>query len=224
MNIYWKKIVFVLFFVIVEKNYAGEQIQTQYDHVCKTPSDIRGHIPVLCKLAKECSSVIEIGMRGMVSSWGIFKGLSENPSEYRSYLGIDIALPPIKTIALAKKIMKECQVEFTVWVESDMDVDIPSAELLFIDSLHTYCHLTYELEKFSPKISKYIAMHDTSEPWGDCDDSEYKGDYSEYPAFIDRTKRGLYPAVEDFLLRHPEWILHERYYNDHGFTILKRVL
>ena len=103
-----------------------------------------------------------------------------------------------------------------------MDIDIPPAEMLFIDSLHTYCHLTYELEKFSPKISKVIAMHDTSEPWGDADDSDYRGDYSEYPLYIDRSKKGLWSAVEDFLERHPEWILQERLFNNHGFTILRR--
>ena len=31
--------------------------------------------------------------------------------------------------------------------------------------MHTYCHLSYELDTFSPKVRKYIAMHDTSEPW-----------------------------------------------------------
>jgi len=94
--------------------------------------------------------------------------------------------------------------------------------LLFIDSLHTYCHLTYELEKFSPKVSKYIAMHDTS--WDPTiDDPAYYGDYSEYPPEYDRTKRGLWPAVVDFLKRHPEWTLHERRLNNYGFTILKRV-
>ena len=34
---------------------------------------------------------------------------------------------------------------------------------------------------------------------------------------------GLWPAVEDFLEKHPEWVLHERYTNNNGLTILKRV-
>jgi cephalosporin hydroxylase len=104
-----------------------------------------------------------------------------------------------------------------------MTIEIPSTDLLFIDSLHTYCHLTYELEKFSPHVRKYIAMHDTSEPWGTVDDTEYGGDYSEYPAAFDREKRGLWAAVEDFLSRHPEWRLLERRLNNHGFTVLERV-
>ena len=103
-----------------------------------------------------------------------------------------------------------------------MNIRIPQTDFLFIDSLHTYAHLTYELEKFSPHIAKYIAMHDTSDDWSYTDDTQYRGDYSEYPENIDRTKRGLWPAVEDFLERHPEWVLEARYFNCYGFTILKR--
>ena len=67
-------------------------------------------------------------------------------------------------------------------------------------------------------------MHDTDDPWGYIDDFQvYQGDKSEYPASIDRNRVGLWAAVEDFLKRHPEWVLQERRLNNHGFTILKRI-
>lgn len=201
---------------------ASAKLQLQYEFSCKTPSDINEHVSTLRQLAAECSSVVEIGLRTMVSSWGILQGLSESPAANRSYLGIDIDSPPIETLTLAKQLAEESGITFSFWQASDRDVDIEPTEMLFIDSLHTYCHLTYELEKFSPKVSKYIAMHDTSAPWGNIDDNAYHGDYSEYPPEYDRTKRGLWPAVEDFLQRHPEWTLYERHLNNHGFTILKR--
>lgn len=195
-------------------------LKYRYEHACETPSDINEHVHVLRRLAIECSSVVEIGMRSMVSSWGILQGLSENPSDTRYYLGIDIASPPSEALNFAKWAAKESGISFRFWQANDMDVDIGPTEMLFIDSLHTYCHLTYELEKFSPKVSKFIAMHDTS--WGDIDDPTYQGDYSEYPPEYNRTKRGLWRAVEDFLQRHPEWTLYERRLNNYGFTILKR--
>lgn len=41
---------------------------------------------------------------------------------------------------------------------------------------------------------------------------------------IDEITRGLWPAVEEFLAEHEnEWKLHERYTNNNGLTILKRV-
>ncbi len=202
---------------------SQQELKKQYNFASTSPSDIFEHLPVLRQLASESNSVIEIGMRGMVSSWALLQGLSENDLDVRFYLGIDIATPPIESLTLAQYLAQENGIDFAFWEENDMSIDIPYTDFLFIDSLHTYCHLTYELEKFSPNVNQYIAMHDTSAPWGTVDDSSYNGNYSEYPAFIDRNKRGLWPAVEDFLARHPEWTLHERRFNNHGLTVLKRV-
>jgi hypothetical protein len=198
-------------------------LESLYKESCETPSDIYEHMPLLLNLAKECSSVTEIGLRNMTSTWGLLKGLAENPNHFCSYLGIDIVSPKKGKIKLAKKLSKKNRISFQFLEENDMNLDINNTDLLFIDSLHTYCHLTYELEKFSPKVRKYIALHDTSFPWGNINDYEYKGNYSEYPSNIDRNKKGLWPAVEDFLERHPEWVLQKRYLNCHGFTILKRI-
>jgi cephalosporin hydroxylase len=199
----------------------GLELKEQYDRACSTPSDINEHVPVLRSLARECTSVVEIGLRTMVSSWGILQGLSENSSIPRSYLGIDIDAPPPEILGLARRLAESNEIAFRFWQANDLTIDIQPTEMLFIDSLHTYCHLTYELETFSPKVSKYIAMHDTS--WGnDEDESAYHGDYTEYPFEYDRTKKGLWPAVKDFLERHPEWVLHERLLNNYGLTVLKR--
>ncbi len=200
------------------------QLDQLYQRHCSTWSDICEHVSVLRNLAGECESVIEIGIRSMVSTWGVLKGLSENNQPMKRYLGIDLNYPPMDKLNEAKRLSKALDIDFNFLQADDMTIDIEPVDMLFIDSLHTYCHLTYELEKFSPKVKKYIAMHDTSEPWGDRDDTEYHGNYSEYPAEYSRTKRGLWPAVQDFLLRHPEWQLHERRMNNHGFTILKRVV
>lgn len=205
-------------------NNSDTSLKQLYQRVCREPSDINEHIPVLHNLAKECSHVVEIGVRNMVSTWGILQGLSENKSASRSYLGIDLAYPSPYALALAERLANENEIEYTFWQTNDLDIAMQRTDLLFIDSLHTYCHLTYELEEFSGQVSKYIALHDTSAPWSDIDDSAYHGDYSEYPEWIDRAKHGLWQAVEDFLARHPEWILHTRLYNNHGFTILKRLI
>lgn len=185
--------------------------------------DIGEHMIHLKQLAVECPIVTEIGLGHVISTWGLLQGLSENRSKNRSYTGIDIRYPPADNLLLAKELAEKNGISFGFRLGNDLYLDIEPTDLLFIDSMHTYSHLMYELEKFSPVVSKYIAMHDTSEPWGDLDDAEYVGDYSEYPESIDRNKRGLWNAVVDFLANHPEWALVERYTNCHGFTILKRV-
>jgi hypothetical protein len=206
----------------VTNENAASALDRQYTIKCQQWSDIYEHIPVLRNLAKECSTVMELGVRSMVSTWGVLKGLSESPYKNREYIGVDLSLPPEETLALAKELAEANGISFQFWQANDMTIEIDPVDLLFIDSLHTYCHLTYELETFSPKVIKYIALHDTSDPWAYRDDDLYTGNYSEYPSSIDRTKRGLWPAVIDFLNKHPEWKLHERRTNNHGFTILKR--
>ena len=202
---------------------AMGKIETHYLRCAQTPSDINEHLPVLKMLATKCSSVTEIGLRSMVSSWAILEGLVESQAPIRSYLGIDIAEPPAEILQEAKELSKICGISFQFLCADDRTVQIEPCEMLFIDSLHTYAHLTYELEIFSPKVSRYIALHDTSAPWGHKEDTSYTGDYSEYPAWIPNGKKGLWPAVEDFLANHPEWSLLERRLNNHGFTILERV-
>lgn len=203
-----------------------EELNLFYQHFCTQTSDINQHIPVLRELAKECDSVMELGLRYMNSTWGIIKGLSESPYSKKKYFGIDLVTPPANIIGTIAFLAKAHDIEFYFYQANDFNIkasNLPLVDMLFIDTLHTYCHLTYELENFSCIAKKYITMHDTSEPWGDRDDTEYHGDFSEYPKHFDRTKRGLWPAVEDFLKNHPEWVLLERRFNNHGFTILKRI-
>lgn len=138
------------------------------------------------------------------------------------YTGIDLYFPPEEIFENIKQAAEEKNIEFNFIAQNDMLIDFEEEiDTLFIDSLHTYCHLTYELEKFSPFAKKYICLHDTSFPWGNTDEP-YSGDFSEYPEWIDKTKRGLWPAVQDFLKRHPEWKLYERKTNNSGFTTLTR--
>ena len=217
------KLLTFLFFILT---LHADILDDNYEHECNTLSDIQAYIPILRDLARECPSVIEIGTRHMNSTWGIFKGLSENPHHsyipYESYLGIDINKPPYNRGKPIKAMAKKHNIYFQFWKKDDMTINLPLCDLLFIDSLHTYCHLSYELEKFCDSVCKYIALHDTSPPWGYQDDAEYCGNRSEYPDWINREKRGLWQAVIDFLEKHPEWELYKRYETFPGFTILKR--
>ena len=170
----------------------------------------------------------------MVSTWGILLGLSEHSGDSTPfYLGIDLHYPPQDRFNLVKQLAEASGVHFSFLEANDLDIDLKQpTDMLFIDSFHTYFHLTYELEKFSPKVQKYIAMHDTSEPFGykDQEFEENRLDHhlheqrvADYPAWIRRDKMGLWTAVVDFLERHPEWELKRRYLNCYGFTVLQRV-
>lgn len=202
---------------------AFDQLKEVYKQYCMTPSDTNEHLPLLQSLAAQCSSTVEIGIRDVVTTWALLQGLSESSEQNRSYLGIDLVPPLERPFQLAKVLAALNGIDFSFWEKNDMEIDIPETDFLFIDSLHTYRHLSYELETFSPKVRKYIAMHDTSDPWGDKDEPCYGVNESAYPPYIHCHKQGLWPAVADFLDNHPEWILFDRRYNNHGLTVLMRI-
>ncbi len=209
----------LLFLLTFHVGYADELFD-QYQIHASRPSDINEHLPILRELASQCKSVTEIGIRDIVSTWGLLQGLSESALSPRSYVGIDLNYPPFHKLSLAKDLAKNHSVSFEFIKGDDFTLDIDTTDMLFIDSLHTYCHLTYELEKFSSKVRKYIVLHDTSEPWGERDEDS---PYYPYPSHIDRIfKRGSWEAVVDFLDTHPDWQLKARYLNNHGLTVLKR--
>lgn len=196
-------------------------LEQKYNEACNTRSDINEHVPVHRELAKQCESVVEIGVRSMVSTWGLLMGLKPGSK----YIGVDLNYPPEETFELAKRLAEEKGIIFRFIARDDMKIrpeEIGEVDMMFIDSLHTYCHCTYELETFHHLAKKFLTFHDTSYPWDIRDDMEYHGDYSEYPAHFDKTKRGVWTAVEDFLDRHKdEWMLTNRLTNCHGFTILQ---
>lgn len=210
--------------ILKSNRYYNSELNQLYNEACQTKSDINEHVPVHYELAKQCNSVMEIGVRNMVSTWGLLKGLSES-KEKAKYIGIDLFSPPHENMVKAKRVCQDHNIDFNFIVEDDLKVDtdkIGMVDMIFLDALHQYGQVTQELEKYAPLSRKYFTFHDTSAPWGNVDEPLYGVEPFVLPDWVDKTKRGVWPAVEDFLIRHPEWSLKERKLNNHGFTILER--
>lgn len=98
---------------------------------------------------------------------------------------------------------------------------------LFIDTWHVYAHLRRELAAHAGAVRRVIALHDTEIDGEHGDSLRMGSDISEqaraygYPEA--EIRRGLWPAVEEFLAAHPEWSLSARRRNCNGLTILRRV-
>lgn len=127
---------------------AKSDLYEIYNHHCQVAHNINEHMPTLKMLAQDCSSVVEIGVFNVFTTWALLQGLSESPSEDRSYIGIDIINPPFERLKLAENLANTIGIHFQFWHANDLTVDLENVDLLFIDSLHTYCHLSTELENF----------------------------------------------------------------------------
>ena len=182
-------------------------------------SDISEHIQTLYKYTLECDSVFETGVRGVVSSYAFAFALFNKPGA-RYFLN-DIDKCNIEDL------YDNCKEYMNVKYEwcNNLDIKFEPGEtydLTFIDTWHCYAQLTRELEKFSKLTNKYIIMHDTTVDEWDSESVRMRWNIKEqsiqtgFPE--EEIRKGLWPAVEDFLTKNDDWVLHERFRNNNGLT------
>jgi hypothetical protein len=194
-----------------------------YTEKCKIPSDINEHLPTLYDYTKKCNSVIECGVRNIVSSYAFASGLIGNPNN--KYYMID----PYKSNQI-DGFIQTCKKEGvnTEFIHgSDIKCIRIETDLLFIDTWHVYGQLKRELSYWNSYVKRYIILHDTTvdewqgetirNKWNAIEQSKSTG----IP--ISEINKGLWPAIEEFLQEHSEWIIEKRFTNNNGLTILRRV-
>jgi len=208
-------------------------IENLYNKYCKNPSDINEHLPTLRSYASNCNIIAECGVRGIVSTWAFLAGLCDNKNGIdRELISVDIDdidfSDPIRfggACGIDVKFIKHD----SATVEFGKKVD-----LLFIDTFHVYGHLKRELKFHANNVNKYIIMHDTTGDgeMGECLRMEiwHPGNVRSiirkamvdtgYP--IEDICKGLWPAVEEFLLENPDWKILEKLENNNGLTVLCR--
>jgi hypothetical protein len=183
------------------------------------------HLPTLYKYAKECDSIFETGVRGCVSSWAFLYGLLDSDNNKKILFMNDIDNCNVEDLVNVSKQFSNIQVKYE-W-KNNLLLDINETyDITFIDTWHIYGQLKRELAKFSKITNKYIIMHDTTidEIYGESIrmgmniDSQSRS--SGIP--VDEIRKGLWPAVVEFLEANPEWYLKERFTNNNGLTILAR--
>ena len=169
-------------------------IEEKYKQLCETPSDINEHLPTIKKYACLCDTIVELGVRGMVSTWALLAGL---PLIMTS---IDI-VDPSEHGGDVKETHEMATNEGIIWrfkKESSLDVKFRRIDLLFIDTIHSYDHLSQELKLHSPHTVKYIIMHDTNFP-------------------------EMQKAIQEFLTNNNDWKVKEVLTVMTGLTVLQRI-
>lgn len=216
---------------LLESNEPNTSLLEYLFHKALTESsDVQEHMSDHALLASECAVVMEVGVRGMVSTWGILWGLHHSRHSPKKYIGVDLNYPTGVTWRQFERSCADSEVECVFLAQNDLTLSPESlgpVDMLFLDALHTYCHVLYELITFHTTVRRYITLHDTSAPWGEVDE-EYSGDHSEYPPFVaaqcSSEKKGVFTAVMDFLAQHPlEWALRLKKESSNGYTVLERV-
>lgn len=199
-------------------------LEEAYAEVCRTPSDINEHLPILRQLASECEHVTEMGMRTGVSTIAL---LAAQPTELISW---DIDPAAVLQPANMGRVLVSGRTKFQPRVGDTLKIHIEPTDLLFIDTLHTWKQLRDELFRHcvygtqhdvyaseankDPRhlrsVRKYLVFHDTVT----------FGDRGE-----DGSEPGLRASIRLFQQHTlPMWELLHDFKNNNGLVVLKRVL
>jgi hypothetical protein len=193
-----------------------EKINKKYEEKINTYSDIYEHLPTLKKYSEECKTIVEMGVRTIVSTWAF---LASKP---RKLISLDLISPFLfgENISDVYDAASEAGIEFE-FIESDsLTYEMPLSDLLFVDTIHTYLQLKKELNRHHKNTKKYIILHDTN-IFGYVDETEYY--YGRGEKKHTNLPEGLCAAIDEFLNENREWVLWERRSNNNGLTILKRI-
>jgi hypothetical protein len=199
-------------------------IEKKYNELKNTKSDINEHLETLYNYATECESVLELGVRGCVSSYAFSYGLLNNNKKNKHLMMNDLTECDIKLLLLSSK-KTDLNIKYK-WI-NDLELDVKhNYDLVFIDTYHIYGQLKRELNKFAPITNKYIIMHDTEVDKinGECLRNGWNPEYMAKISGIpeEEHKEGLKKAIDEFLLENQQWEIKIIYNNNNGLTILKK--
>jgi hypothetical protein len=186
-----------------------------YEDLCQTRSDINEHLPTLKKYSEECEHITEMGVRWVVSTYAF---LASRP---KRLLSIDMQSPSNWNVSLEPVVnfANDINCNFNFWLANNLEIEIEETDLLFIDTWHSYKQLKSELELHASKVKKYIILHDTV-LFGTNDELN---SYDAWGWENEYEKKGLLPAIDEFLHNNKNWIKHEVFENNNGLIILKRI-
>lgn len=199
--------------MIIEINM--EKIIKKYSELCHTISDINEHLPTLKKYGEECDTIIEMGVRSIVSTWAF---LASNP---KKLISLDLCNPSKYGGNIDEVVdgVSETNIQFSFIEENSLVYNIDECDLLFIDTWHDYLQLKQELNRHHRNVKKYIILHDTVSYGNSNEDFNVSGIENNTDTNL---PKGLWPAVEEFLYNNRNWVVWEKKPNNNGLTVLKR--
>lgn len=187
-----------------------EKTEEIFKNLVNTKSDINEHLLTLRKYAEECSHITEMGTRYVCSTWAFVIAKPKKVVCYDILTDLDLNRVN-QRLSEIKSHSENLGVDFTFNLQNVLEADIEETDLLFIDTYHEYNQLKSELSLHGGKVKKYLIFHDTT-TFG------VHGETFKKPNTV-----GIMPAINEFLEENKNWVLHEKFENNNGLTILKKI-
>ncbi len=164
-----------------------------------------GHyMNVLKELSENCDTIIELGINEVNSTWAFMMNRPKKitcvdlqlKTRHRNHLYHTTPHLCNPWLDKAIELAKQENIELVIIEGDSRKVDLEPADMMFIDTEHSYECLKQELTLHGPKIKKYIAIHDTEL-------------YHEELV-----------AIEEFIAENTDWSIKMKYTSRPGLTIL----
>jgi hypothetical protein len=173
-------------------------LEYEYQLVCRGPSDINEHLPVLREYAAKCKHVTELGTRFGNSTIAF---MAARPEKFVTY---DVC--PNDKLEYLDLVAQQAGINYECKIVNPQEIE--ETDLLFIDTDHHVEQCSKELALHADKVRKYLIFHDVVSFWEKGQGHEVGG--------------GLRYAIEPFMETHLEWKQVYRAENNNGLLILER--
>jgi hypothetical protein len=206
------------------QEFASLMLENALQDALLDESDpMHAHLGLIRALTRPNDTIVEIGVRQMSCTLAF---LASRPAHY---IAVDLFVPMYDRVKPAEFVANALGTTFEFIQGDVLEVELPSADILMLDSLHSYAQLRAELARLSVNITRFIFIHGTAAPWSQQDEVPGPVLLSKLTASANLTRsvserRGVWPAIVDFLASEPGllWMLWKRDNTARGLTVLRR--
>ena len=193
----------------------SKKLQEKYDyHSSDQDSDMWYHFDMLKAVGVDSNIIMELGTRGIVSTWAFMYGLAGTKERVitvddnrkklhmetaKCIWSFDVNHPSDYggNVDETKEIANENFIEWSFKQEDTLKTTLPTCCSIFFDTDHTYEQLSQEIKLHAHKARKYLVFHDTM-----------------------KYATELVPAINEFLEENNDWHILHCENACHGLTIL----
>jgi len=177
---------------------SGKGIEDLFASHVKVESDVSEHLPKLREMASQCERIEEITRR-RASTVAL---LSAQPASLRTHVH-EIRR---QTVADLAKVNGRTAFSFDE-IPGHASVEIQDCDMLFFKSSHDSPTVAADLSRWAPKVSRWIAIHDTS----------------THGLVLDNRNRGYGLQINDFLASNKDWFIASHDHKQWGLTVLGKL-
>jgi hypothetical protein len=192
--------------------HADIKLEEFYTRAFRAGRAISAHLPRLRALADGCDVAIEFGVKKGGSASALLLGA-------KRVISYDI----IET-AEARALQKIAGPRWDYRIEDSRAAVFGAADLLFVDSLHTYAQVKLELQLHAAKIRRWLVFHDSITFGSIGADGETGAHLWTYERgmTVPPHAMGIRPAIDEMMAADPSWRVVQHYTDSHGLLVLER--